>query len=113
MTELEKDRLEEKVSLFSMEIDEMLLGNMAMEREIEDRLKRFVLKVETSVLEGLIEHSEIERRKRLRYAREYLFECIEMLDMERMVGTIEKLQYYGLKYKAEEIWKLLDVLLRE
>lgn len=97
---------------FNLQIKKVVSSNESLDKNNKDQLRRASLSIVLNIAESTSRFSDADKRNFYVIARGSLIECIAILDLLKDELIISKELYLELYIKAEELSKILYVLIR-
>ena len=110
--DFEKLIVYQKAKEFNRRINEEVLSVSSIDRIIKDQLRRAALSIALNIAEGTSRFSKADRKNFYVVSRGSAFECVAILDLLKP-EVISSEILLSLKFLAEEISKMLFVLIRQ
>ena len=100
-----------KASTFYLECKDIVITH-SIDDIIKDQLGRASLSIQLNIAEGAAKFSAAHRKNFFVTARGSVYECVAILDVLVKLKIINEETYQNLVAKAEEISKILFVMIR-
>ena len=113
MFDFEKLTVYQKAKSFNKEISTWLRSNQKIDAVTRDQLRRAALSIPLNIAEGTGRFTPKDRRNFYVIARSSIFEVAAILDILKDDGGIEPLLFVKLYQDADELSRILFVMVRK